>query len=33
MRSRASVLVQAGHGLRGGVEVELDLNSLLLWAS
>jgi hypothetical protein len=30
---RASVLVKSGSGIRGGVEVELDMDSSLVWTS
>jgi hypothetical protein len=31
--TRASILVKSGSGIRGGVEVELDLDSSLVWTS
>jgi hypothetical protein len=31
--ARASILVKSGFGMRGGVEVELDLDSSLVWTS
>jgi hypothetical protein len=31
--ARASVLVKSGSGIRGGVEVELDMDSSLVWTS
>jgi hypothetical protein len=31
--ARASILVKSGFRIRGGVEVELDLNSSLVWTS
>jgi hypothetical protein len=31
--ARASVLVKLDFGIRGGVEVELDMNSSLVWTS
>jgi hypothetical protein len=31
--ARASILVKSGFGIRGGVEVELDLDSSLVWMS
>jgi hypothetical protein len=29
----ASILVKSGSGIRGGVDVELDLDSSLVWTS
>jgi hypothetical protein len=31
--ARVLILVKSGSEIRGGVEVELDLNSLLVWTS
>jgi hypothetical protein len=31
--ARASILVKSVYGIRGGVEVELDLDSSLVWTS
>jgi hypothetical protein len=31
--ARASVLVKVGFGIRGGAEVELDMDSSLVWMS
>jgi hypothetical protein len=31
--ARASVLVKSGSRIRGGVEVELDMDSSLIWTS
>jgi hypothetical protein len=31
--ARASVLVKSGFRIRGGVEVELDMDSSLVWTS
>jgi hypothetical protein len=31
--ARASVLVKSGSGIQGGVEVELDMDSSLVWTS
>jgi hypothetical protein len=31
--ARASILVKSGFEIRGGVEVELDLNSSFMWTS
>jgi hypothetical protein len=31
--ARESVLVKSGSGIRGGVEVELDMDSSLVWTS
>jgi hypothetical protein len=31
--ARALILVKSGNGIRGGVEVELDLDSSLVWTS
>jgi hypothetical protein len=31
--ARASILVKSGSGIRGGVKVELDLDSSLVWTS
>jgi hypothetical protein len=31
--ARALVLVKLGSGIRGGVEVELDMHSSLVWTS
>jgi hypothetical protein len=31
--ARASILVKSGSGIRGGVEVELDMESSLVWSS
>jgi hypothetical protein len=31
--ARVSVLVKSGSGIRGGVEVELDMDSSLMWMS
>jgi hypothetical protein len=31
--ARASILVKSGSGIQGGVEVELDVDSSLVWSS
>jgi hypothetical protein len=31
--ARASILVKSGSEIRGGVEVELDMDSFLVWTS
>jgi hypothetical protein len=31
--ARTSILVKLGSGIRGGVEVELDMDSSLVWTS
>jgi hypothetical protein len=31
--ARVSILVKSGSGIRGGVEVELDMDSSLVWTS
>jgi hypothetical protein len=31
--ARVSVLVKSGSGIRGGVEVDLDMDSSLVWTS
>jgi hypothetical protein len=31
--ARASILMKSGSGIQGGVEVELDMDSSLVWTS